>query len=104
MLKAGFVPNDAFNVVGWLGTFSLENVDRAVELLGALLTNPRVDRWAYTTQNAAIRMVLTEGVANGSDDTIARVHEIVSFLSSVGETSYLDVTRSWIEPRGAPGK
>jgi hypothetical protein len=92
MLKAGFVPNDAFNVVEWLHKIAPRHVDRAVEVLSALLRNPRVDQWAYMTQREPIRSVLGEGLARGTAKTVERVHELVSFLSSIGESSYLDLT------------
>jgi hypothetical protein len=93
MLKAGFVPTDAFSVVKWLQKIASRHVDRAVEVLAALLRHPRVDQWAYMTQREPIRAVLNEGLAKGTAKTVACVHEAVSFLASIGETSYLDLVR-----------
>jgi hypothetical protein len=53
-----------------------------------------VDQWAYMTQREPIRVVLGEGLARGTPETIQRVHEIVGFLSTLGETSYLDLIRA----------
>jgi hypothetical protein len=53
-----------------------------------------VDQWAYMTQREPIRAVLGNGLARGTPETIQRVHDIVSFLSTLGETSYLDLIRS----------
>src|ERR1700756_575801 len=90
MLRAGFAPNDAYNVVEWLQKIAPRRIDRAVEVMQPLLRHPRTDRWAYITQREPIRAVLTEGLASGTTETIQRVKEIIGFLSTVGETSYLD--------------
>jgi hypothetical protein len=45
------------------------------------------------TQREPIRAVLSPGLANGTPQTVERVNELVSFLSSIGETSYLDLVR-----------
>jgi hypothetical protein len=95
MLRAGFVPTDAFNVVDWLAKIAPPNVDRAVEILSALLRNPRVDQWTYMTQQEPIRTVLAEGLAHGIQETISKVHELIGFLSSINETGYIDL----IQPR-----
>jgi hypothetical protein len=93
MLRAGFAPNDAYNVVEWLQKIAPRRIDRAVEVMQPLLRHPRTDRWAYITQREPIRAVLTEGLASGTTETIQRVKEIIGFLSTVGETSYLDLVR-----------
>jgi hypothetical protein len=93
MLRTGFAPTDAFSVVEWLRNISPRHIDRAVEVMAALLRHPRVDQWAYMTQREPIRAVLSEGLARGTPETIRRVHEIIGFLSTLGETSYLDLTR-----------
>ena len=93
MLQADFVPTDAFSVVDWLAKIAPRNVDRAVEILSALLRNPRVDQWAYMTQREPIRTVLAEGLAHGTRETIAAVHELIGFLSSINETGYIDLIR-----------
>jgi hypothetical protein len=46
------------------------------------------------TQREPIWAVLSAGLADGSPPTVKRVHELVSFLSSIGETTYLDLVRS----------
>jgi hypothetical protein len=94
MLKAGFAPKDAFSVIDWLAKTLPANVDRAVEILALLLANPRLDQWAYMTQREPIRAVLSQGLTSGSPETVSRVHGTVSFLSSIGETSYLDLVRA----------
>lgn len=91
MLHAGFVPTDAFSVVDWLAKIVPRDVDRAVEILSALLRNPRIDQWAYMTQQVPIRTILAEGLAHGTQDTISKVHELIGFLSSINETGYIDL-------------
>jgi hypothetical protein len=59
----------------------------------ALLRSPRIDRWAYMTERKPIRAVLGEGLARGTAETINRANEIIGFLASIGETSYLDLVR-----------
>jgi hypothetical protein len=98
MLKGGFVPTDAFSVVEWLQNIAPRHVDRAVEVMAALLRHPRIDQWAYMTQRDPIRAVLNEGLAHGTPETIERVHETVGVLSTLGETSYLDLVRPSASP------
>jgi hypothetical protein len=93
MLQAGFVPTDAFSVVDWLAKIAPRNVNRAVEILSALLRNPRVDQWAYMTQREPIRAILSEGISHGNEQTNTKVHDLVSYLASINETSYLDLIR-----------
>jgi hypothetical protein len=45
------------------------------------------------TKREPIRKVLSEGLARGTPQTIERVSQVVSFPSSIGETSYLDLVR-----------
>lgn len=94
MLKSGFAPTDAFSVVEWLGNIAPRYVDRAVEVMAALLRHPRVDQWAYMTQREPIRLVLGEGLARGTPATVQRVQEIIGFLSTLGDTNYLDLVRA----------
>ena len=94
MLQAGFVPTDAFSVVDWLAKIAPRNVDRTVEILSALLRNPRIDQWTYMTQQEPIRAVLAEGLGHGTQDTISKVHELIGFLSSINETGYIDLIQT----------
>jgi hypothetical protein len=94
MMQAGFVPMHAFSLVSRLEKISTRHVDQAVAVLAALLMNPRVDRWAYMTQRDPIRAVLSAGIADGAEETVARAEEVISFLSTIGETSYIDLLRS----------
>jgi hypothetical protein len=89
-LAAGFVPNDASDVISWLQKLA-PNKDRAVEIMQPLLRNPRIDRWTYMTQREQIRAVLSDGLSSGRSETIRRSEEIIGFLSSIGETSHLEL-------------
>jgi hypothetical protein len=91
MLHAGFAPTDAFSLVERLQKLSPGHPDQAVTVLSELLRHPRIDRWAYMTQRESIRAILTAGVTSGSAETIARVEELIGFLSTIGETSYIDL-------------
>jgi hypothetical protein len=91
MLKAGFAPTNAFQVVDWLQALSSRHVDTAVEVLTLLLLDPRVDVWAYMGENAALRGVLREGLTKGADRSVKKAQEVISFLASKGETGYLDL-------------
>jgi hypothetical protein len=94
MMKAGFVPTDAFSVVTRLQKISSRHADQALAVLQALLTNPLVDRWAYMTQREPIREVLSAGLTRGTAETITRAGELISFLSTIGETSYIELVRA----------
>jgi hypothetical protein len=93
MLRSGFVPALAYNVVEWLARVRETHVDRAVEVLEELLTNPNVDQWAYVGQDQSIRALLTAGQSHGTTATAERVKELVSFLASIGQPGYLDLVR-----------
>lgn len=93
-MKAGFVPTDAFSVVGRLQKISTRHADQAVAVLAALLMNPLVDRWAYVTQREPIRDVLSAGLTRGTAETVTRAKELISFLSTIGETSYIELVRN----------
>jgi hypothetical protein len=93
MLDGGFVLNDAFSVVEWLNEIAPRHLNLAVQVLRALLRHPRITRWAYMTQREPIRAVLSAGLSEGTPQTVELVHELVSFLSTIGETSYLDLVR-----------
>ena len=94
MLRSGFAPTHAYDVVQWLAKACDTDVDRATEVLEALLTNPNIDQWVYVGQDQSIRAILTAGRARGKPVTIKRVEEIVSFLASIGQPGYLDLVRA----------
>ena len=47
----------------------------------------------YRRQPRLQERALSAGLASGTSKTIERVSQVVSFLSSIGETSYLDLVR-----------
>lgn len=93
MLTAGFGPTDASDVIDWLKEISERQIDRAVEALRLLLRYPQIDRWSHMTKREVISSILKQGLERGTAETIARVHDTVGFLSTKGETSYLDLVR-----------
>jgi hypothetical protein len=94
MLQCGFAPGSLFSVIDWLAKLCPLHVDRVVDVFAAIVQDPRANRCNYLTQKEAIRSILNEGRTNGTAATIERVREIVSFLASMRETSYLDLVRS----------
>lgn len=89
MLKSGFAPTHGYQVVLWVAAFASSKRAKAAELLDALFSHPRIDRWTYLTHKDAIRAALTEARVDADPTTIAHVDNIVSVLATVGETGYL---------------
>ena len=96
MLRLGFEPSLVYSVIEWLAKVCETHVDRAVEVLEALVTNPHANY--YMGQEQSIRTVLVSGRGRGKPETIARIDEVVSYLASIGQTGYLDIVRP---PRAA---
>lgn len=94
VLKAGYVPNNGYNIVDWLAKVFQANAIRAIEVLEALLeSRDAALKNNCMMQRVSIRSILTEGLANGTEDTISRSRALVSILSSRGETGYLDLVQ-----------
>ncbi len=94
MLQAGFVPTDVFSVVDRLHKMSANHPDQAVAVLTSLLRNPRVDRAAYVTQREFIRGILSAGISSENAESKLLAEELIGFLSTIGETSYIDLVRT----------
>jgi hypothetical protein len=94
MLGAGFAPTDAFSVVERLHEMSAIHPDDTLAVTSALLRSPLVDRWAYATQRDHIRAILSAGLASKRAETHTRAEELIGFLSTIGETSYIDLIRT----------
>jgi hypothetical protein len=92
MLRAGYVSDNAYSILDWLSTICPLHVDRAVDVLSALLTSNLIDKYVYFTQPDAIRNVLTQGKARGVPQTLERVDHLVSYLASHGVTAFLDLS------------
>jgi len=90
MCDAGFAPTQSFAVVQWLSDLS-DYPDKTVEALLALLNNPLTDQWAYIMHEGPIREILTRGLTVGTPDTKAGVEQLISVLSSKGQTNYTDI-------------
>jgi hypothetical protein len=93
MLNSGFAPTDPSTVIEWLGKIAQRHVDRAVAVMSALLRVPGIDQWAYMTEREEIRAVLSAGIASNTPETAERAQATIAFLSTLGETSYLDLVR-----------
>jgi hypothetical protein len=94
VLQAGFVPTDVFSVVDRLHKMSANHPDQAVAVLSALLRSPRVERPAYVTQRDFIRAILSVGMNSQHAETNVLSEELIGFLSTIGETSYIDLVRT----------
>jgi hypothetical protein len=91
MSEAGLAPTDPYSIMDRLVKLSSCYPDRAVEVLAALVKNPRFDRYVYMTQSAAVRTILENGLATGVAATASAVTETVNYLSTLGDTSYVDL-------------
>lgn len=52
-----------------------------------------VERSAYVTQREAIRAMLGAGIGSEQADINALAEELIGFLSTIGETCYIDLVR-----------
>lgn len=93
MLKAGFAPNNAFELVKWLGQHSLSLADKTTEVLSELLTNPHVSRSTFMTHQTSIRSILKNGLQSGDVATVQRARDAISVFATKGEPGYLDLVR-----------
>ena len=64
--------------------------------MNALLTSPKLDRWTYVAYRDSIELVLKTGLTLGTPATVERVKELISFLSTIGESSYLTLVRDGV--------
>ncbi len=93
MLKAGFSPNSGHSVVEWLGKIASSQPEQAVEVLCSMLKTPYLEPWTYLNR-VSIRTILVESLAHGTTKSVRRAQETISYLASLGETSYLDLLTS----------
>jgi hypothetical protein len=91
MLKAGFVPNDAFGVIDNLAKLLPERIDKVVEATNLLVRQPNVQAWIFASQDQSLRTILVDGKKSPTPGTAATVKEIVSYLASRGNPSFLDL-------------
>ncbi len=91
MLNAGFAPNDAIGVIDNLAKLLPERIDKVVEVTNLLVRQPRVQAWIFAAQDQSLRTILVEGKKSPTPGTAATVKEIVSYLASRGNPSFLDL-------------
>jgi hypothetical protein len=91
MLNAGFAPIDGLGIVDKLAEHIPEKIDNVVAIAKALVRCPEMDSWILISQAASLRKILVEGKTSGSPKVREGVKEIISFLSSRGNTSFLDL-------------
>ncbi len=91
MLNAGFAPNDAFGVIDNLAELLPERIDKVIEVTNLLVRQPNVQAWIFASQDQSLRTILVEGKKSPTPGTAAIVREIVSYLASRGNSSFLDL-------------
>jgi hypothetical protein len=91
LLNAGFAPNEGIGVIDKLAERIPSKIDEVVEIVRALVRHPEVQPWIFGAQEQSLRKILTEGKASFSPITVAGVKEIISFLSSRGNSAFLDL-------------
>jgi hypothetical protein len=94
MMDGGFSPKAGFTVIDWLGKNAAAHPDKCVAVLLALLNSPKLDRWTYMAHSEAIKLVLQTGLSSGTPSTVQRVKEIISLLSTLGQSGYLALLRA----------
>ena len=90
-MNAGFGPNDPMGIIDNLARQLPENIDEVMEITKALVRQPKVQTWIFASEGDSLRKILLEGKKSSSPLTVAAVKEIVSYLSSRGNTSFLDI-------------
>jgi hypothetical protein len=91
VLNADLGPTDAMGVIDKLVDQVPEHVNTVVEIVSALVKQPRVQAWIFASEGHSLRTILSEGKNSPSPLTKATVKEIVSYLSSRGNSSFLDI-------------
>jgi hypothetical protein len=91
LLNAGFAPNDGVGLIDKLAERLPNKTDEIVEAVRVLVRHPDVQPWIFGAQEQALRDILIQGKASASPITVAGVQEIISFLSSRGNTAFLDL-------------
>ncbi|MFB9268375.1 hypothetical protein ACFFWD_35555 [Bradyrhizobium erythrophlei] len=90
-LAAGYAPNDLYTVIGGLAKLGEDRIDRVIEVLEGLATNPSVSRYALMVQPVELRKMLTVGKASRCEKTRRRVDRLVNVLASKGVDSFIDL-------------
>jgi hypothetical protein len=66
-------------------------IDRVVEVTKVMVKQPKVEAWIFAAQDQSLRKILIEGKASAAPGTASAVREIMSFLASRGNPSFLDL-------------
>jgi hypothetical protein len=91
MLNAGFAPNDGLGILDKLAEHIPGQINQVVEITKALVKRREMDSWILVSQAEALRRILIDGKQSDSPITRESVQQIISFLSSRGNTSFLDL-------------
>jgi len=91
MLNAGLGPTDAMGIIDSLAKLVPKKIDEVVDITKALVRHPKVEAWVIASEGQSLRKILAEGKKSSSPLTVAAIKEIVSYLSSRGITSFLDI-------------
>jgi hypothetical protein len=91
MLNAGLGPTDAIGIIDSLAKLAPKKVDKVVDITKALVMQPKAAAWIVASEGQPLREILIEGKKSCSPLTVAAVREIVSYLSTKGITSLLDL-------------
>jgi hypothetical protein len=91
MLNAGFGPNEALGVIDKIAEQLPKKTDQAVEIMKALVREPKVEAWIFASQGGSLRKILSEGKKSPTPMTADSVKEIVSYLAARGNPGFLDL-------------
>jgi hypothetical protein len=89
--EAGFALSEPYSVMNRLVNLSPNFPDRAAEVLAVLVKNQHLDRWVYRSHSDGIRTIFRNGLSTGVPATATFVGEAINYLTTMGETGYLDL-------------
>ncbi|PSO22718.1 hypothetical protein C7G41_33915 [Bradyrhizobium sp. MOS002] len=92
-VAAGYAPNDLYIIFQKLSGLGEAKIDKVIEVLEGIATNPSVSRYALMVQPAELRKMLTAGKVSQSEKTRQRVERIINVLASKGVDSFIDLLR-----------
>ena len=68
-----------------------EHIEKVVEVTNLLVRQPKVEAHIFAVQDQSLRTILVAGKASDAPRAAAIVKEIVSYLASRGNPSFLDL-------------
>jgi hypothetical protein len=92
--RGGYAPNDLYIIFRDLSKLGEAKIDKVIEVLEGITTNPSVSRYALMVQPLELRKMLTAGRVSESEKTHQRVDRIVNVLASKGVDSFIDLLGS----------